>query len=167
MNNRERQRRRLLKVLTGTDDKIRKDALESLKQIHDDPHVCDECWSGRVYLDDHLLCDCTPGNVMNQIVAGLKNGVIIESTDDGEIKYLTTIKRHYAIYDHPTDFPEHWIVRGWEIREGLYEPHPDAEPILLKSLAAAHLAVKKLASAARLIDREDPDPNIAEVWAEI
>ena len=75
-----------------------------------------------------------------------------------------TVVRMYAIYDHPTDYPNHWVVRGWEVIDGLKEPQPDAEPILCEDVEEARNHVRKLLPYALLIDTKDPDPHLFEVW---
>jgi hypothetical protein len=75
-----------------------------------------------------------------------------------------TVMRCYAIYDHPTDYPNHWVVRGWEVIDGLKEPQPDAEPILCEDVEEARNHVRKLLPYALLIDTKDPDPHLFEVW---
>lgn len=71
----------------------------------------------------------------------------------------------YAIYDHPTDYPTHYVVRRWDVVEGSRLPQPDTEAILCGSLEEARQLIQKLNPGAYLVDPNDPDPNIVEVWS--
>lgn len=70
--------------------------------------------------------------------------------------------RLYAIYDHPTDHPNHWVVRRWEYHHG--HDQPDAEPILCSSIEEARQHIQKLCPDAQLFNSNHPDPHLAEVW---
>lgn len=72
--------------------------------------------------------------------------------------------RTYAIYDHPTDFPAHWVVRGWEVIRGLRLPQPDAQSIICASLEEAREVVQRLDPLAQLLTTKQLDPCIAEEW---
>jgi hypothetical protein len=43
----------------------------------------------------------------------------------------------YVIYDHPLDFPNHFVVRRWYIGMVPNKPVPDAKPMLANTLTAA------------------------------
>lgn len=65
--------------------------------------------------------------------------------------------RMVTIHDHPTDHPEHWVVRYHRI---LREGDQVGVGYLVESLEQAREHVDGMA----LIDANDPDPHIAEVW---
>lgn len=69
----------------------------------------------------------------------------------------------WVVYDHPKDFPHHFVIRRWvlDLSEGQMSAEQDA--ILCASLAEAHFALRD-AGARVMIDSRDPDPAIAEVW---
>lgn len=74
--------------------------------------------------------------------------------------YLDT----WTIYDHPTDFPEHWVVRAWRVEAGR-EPRPGHTALLAETLEEA----RSLVPIERLrLHRMEPDPHddptIAETW---
>lgn len=71
--------------------------------------------------------------------------------------------RLYAIYDHPHDFPHNWIIRGWSIYSGM--ELPDNDVICCDSLETARQTIQRIVPGATLVDRNDPDPKIAEVWS--
>lgn len=69
--------------------------------------------------------------------------------------------RMWTIYDHPTDFPEHWVVRPGRALPNRYVPAPRAWPFDTLEQCHEFLAPFHLT----LLQRGDPDePNIAEVW---
>lgn len=66
----------------------------------------------------------------------------------------------YVIYDHPRDYPEHFVVRAWSVGFGAVLPLGD--PMLTKTLDAARGHVPWHATN---IGRERyDDPVIVEVW---
>jgi hypothetical protein len=75
---------------------------------------------------------------------------------------LTEKLYNYAIYDHPTDHPDNWVVRRWEIGKGNVKP--DMEAHLFFSIESARNYIQEACPGATLIDSTDPDPHIAEVW---
>ena len=73
---------------------------------------------------------------------------------------LATNIRLYAIYDHPTDYPDNWVVRELDVGAGTVG---FGEAQLADSLEEAR---GLLPAGAELAQEGDPtDPNIAEVWA--
>jgi len=71
----------------------------------------------------------------------------------------------YALYDHPRDYPDKWIVRRWNVVEGSRYPQPETEAIVCESRKDARDHVQKLKPGAILITIDDPDPSIYEVWS--
>jgi hypothetical protein len=68
----------------------------------------------------------------------------------------------YTIYDHPSDYPDHFVVRAWAILPGLSEPQPTQEHYLAESLDEAR---SKIPPDRVCFQREDgDDPNIVETW---
>lgn len=67
----------------------------------------------------------------------------------------------YAIYDHPMDYPEHFVVRAWfAFADGLLQPDPACQ--LAETLDQARSLVPEgLTCLPRF---EWDDPKIAEVW---
>jgi hypothetical protein len=62
----------------------------------------------------------------------------------------------WVIYDHPLDYPHHFVVRRW------LNDVPDRECGLFDSLREARLHVPR--GLARLPRWENDDPKIVEVW---
>ena len=68
----------------------------------------------------------------------------------------------YVIYDHPKDYPEHYVVRRQVIRGG--QIIPDANPMLVtEDLEKIRQGMKRL-GLTRLVRRTDDDPVIVETW---
>lgn len=70
----------------------------------------------------------------------------------------------YVIYDHPTDYPDNFVVRRWIVKPGQF--FADPEPMALTyTLEAARIAIEAMAPGlARIEPHPDDDPKIAEVW---
>lgn len=69
--------------------------------------------------------------------------------------------RMWTVYDHPRDFPDHWVVRPGRALASGYVPAPRAWPF--ETLEAVHEFLGPFHLT--LIQRGDPaEPNIAEVW---
>jgi hypothetical protein len=72
------------------------------------------------------------------------------------------ILSQYVIYDHPRDYPEHFVVRRWDVVSGMPEPVPCGEAVLADSLEDARNAVPP---GFNNIGRfANDDPVILEVW---
>lgn len=68
----------------------------------------------------------------------------------------------YAIYENPADYPGWFVVRRWEVHDGVPAPVPCPNPKLAPSLEAARAAVP---SGYFNIGRmAEDDPVIVEVW---
>lgn len=69
----------------------------------------------------------------------------------------------WVIYDHPRDYPSHYVVRRWLVgREGV-QPTPDIW--LRPDLPGARAVVAACAPGAyRLEPTRGDDPVIMEVW---
>lgn len=66
----------------------------------------------------------------------------------------------WVIYDHPKDFPEHFVVRRWTIR--LHYAIPTQSYNLATSLEDARKFIP--AGLVRTLPTPDDDPVIMEVW---
>ncbi len=51
----------------------------------------------------------------------------------------SVVLTQYAIYDHPRDYPNHYVVRRWDIVEGCPVPVPDQNMKVAGSLDVARL----------------------------
>ncbi len=70
--------------------------------------------------------------------------------------------RTYVIYDHPKDYPQHFVVRAWEVVCGVPVPIPSFDCLLANSLEEAR---SRLPEGLINIGREAcDDPRIREVW---
>ena len=68
----------------------------------------------------------------------------------------------YTIYDHPTDYPEHFVVRTWLILPGEPEPQATKECSLATSLEEAQSFVPEgLVAIPRSPGDDEP---IVETW---
>jgi hypothetical protein len=73
---------------------------------------------------------------------------------------MTETILQYAIYDHPRDYPDHFVVREWRITGDQIEPAEDCW--LTQSLEDAR---KLIPSGFYCIGRwRGDDPVIVEVW---
>jgi hypothetical protein len=70
--------------------------------------------------------------------------------------------RQYVIYDHPKDLPDYWVVRGWNIYDGVVQP--DRAALLFNTAENARTWIQQECPGATLIASNDPDPHIYEVW---
>lgn len=66
----------------------------------------------------------------------------------------------YTLYNHPRDFPDHWVIRAWRVERGDPEPKPDPDVLLFET---ASLAIEWADSRGlTMLDRQpDDDPCIA------
>jgi hypothetical protein len=65
----------------------------------------------------------------------------------------------WVIYDHPSDYPNAWVVREWKIAD---EPVAMPNVIIAKSLKAARAAIPPgLFCMPRW---QGDDPAVVEVW---
>lgn len=80
--------------------------------------------------------------------------------DQGDI-----VLSFYAIYDHPKDYPDDWIIRRWDVVDGNPKPQPQGRAIVCESAEAARQRIQELRPGAILITIDDPDPAIYEVWS--
>ncbi|RYX80903.1 hypothetical protein EON83_26535 [bacterium] len=66
----------------------------------------------------------------------------------------------YVIYDHPADYPNHYVVRQFYItKEG---PHPAKAATLHDTLEAARATIPH--GMKNLGRQPDDDPILSEVW---
>ena len=66
----------------------------------------------------------------------------------------------WTIYDHPRDYPEHFVVRKWEITDGHISPCPEKYLAATLPEARAHVP----AGYYNLGRMDDDDPVIIETW---
>lgn len=66
----------------------------------------------------------------------------------------------YAIYDHPKDYPNNFVVRKWVPGCGIV--YASLKPVLAGSLEAARAALPK--GLTQLPPHPDDDPVLVEVW---
>ena len=68
----------------------------------------------------------------------------------------------YTVYDHPKDYPDHFVVRAWLIHPDNPEPQPTEECFLATSLEEARTFVPEgLISIPRSPGDDEP---IVETW---
>ncbi len=68
----------------------------------------------------------------------------------------------WTVYDHPTDYPDHYVARKWLIKSTVAEPEPTDEILLETDLAALRM---KLPPWLYCLPRQDQDdPCIIETW---
>lgn len=70
--------------------------------------------------------------------------------------------RMYTIYDHPTDYPNHFVVRGITIREG-HIIHDHIATAIVDTLREARAAIPMQYSA-RISRSPEDEPQIVETW---
>lgn len=68
----------------------------------------------------------------------------------------------YVIYDHPADYPSHYVVRAWLVRAGEPDPIPVNAVDLADTLDEARTHIP--AGLARLAPSPHDDPTILESW---
>jgi hypothetical protein len=66
-----------------------------------------------------------------------------------------------TVFDHPSDYPNHWVVRKSTIAGGILVPDPHAHLFSTLALARTHCADQGLAPVPRFAS---DDPVIVEVW---
>ncbi len=67
---------------------------------------------------------------------------------------------HYAIYKNPSDYPNHFVVRRWDINE--FGTTPCADATLTSTLEEARAYIPD--GYHRLPRMKNDDPAILEVW---
>jgi hypothetical protein len=68
----------------------------------------------------------------------------------------------YTIYDHPRDYPDHFVVRTWLVKPGKPEPEPTDEVRLTDTLEEAR---KHIPPQCVCFQRnEEDDPAVLETW---
>lgn len=70
----------------------------------------------------------------------------------------------WVIYDHPRDFPRHWVVREWRV--GIGELLFSAEHELFDDVEHARAWLQQTMPGLMLVQRagDDPDPVVFEVY---
>jgi hypothetical protein len=67
----------------------------------------------------------------------------------------------WTIYEHPRDYPRHWVAREWHVLRGHLEPVP-GEVRLADSLLTARQVIP---AGLTMIGRNpDDDSSIVETW---
>lgn len=71
---------------------------------------------------------------------------------------------HWVIYDHPADYPDHFVVRAWRIETGR-DPLPGHTAHLADTLEEARelVPIQRL-GLVRLERSPDDDATIVETW---
>lgn len=74
-----------------------------------------------------------------------------------------TVLRVYVIYDHPRDYPDHFVLRAWDVAGSVPVPIPELQTRLAATLdeARGHLPPDWLVNIGR---QPDDDVAILEVW---
>lgn len=72
------------------------------------------------------------------------------------------VMTQFVIYERPADFPNHWVVLGWDIVRGRLEPIAHGDVTLTDSLDAARAAVPP--GLHRLGPSAGDEQSIVEVW---
>lgn len=69
---------------------------------------------------------------------------------------------HYVVYNHPSDYPDHLVVRRWEITKSGPVPEKD---IFLKAGSLEELSTELYTlGLVRTKRAPDDDPAILEIW---
>lgn len=68
----------------------------------------------------------------------------------------------WTIYDHPRDYPAHYVARRWELRRGDENPHPTDDVLLAEHLDELRRLLPPGLSRFPCVDRDDP--CIVETW---
>ena len=68
----------------------------------------------------------------------------------------------YAIYDHPRDYPNHYVVRRWDIHPGVPVPIPNGNAELSETLSDARAAIPT--GFVNIGRQAGDDLVILEVW---
>jgi hypothetical protein len=66
----------------------------------------------------------------------------------------------WAIYKHPSDYPDKWVLRGHDIGPGTVDPRPDCVVANTYKGVVAHVPP----GLTRLCRLHDDDPAIYETW---
>lgn len=71
-----------------------------------------------------------------------------------------------VLYDHPLDFPNHWVLRAWTIEPGLKDPVAHPMAMLFTDLSRAHALIAREFPNMVLLHGPgaDPNPYIYEVY---
>ena len=69
----------------------------------------------------------------------------------------------WTVYDHPTDHPDVYVARRWEIGGDLEEPKPTLDAVAGDDLNVLRLCLAE-AGLTRLVRDEDDDAKIVESW---
>lgn len=83
------------------------------------------------------------------------------SDDDAALLPLRGALTMYAVYDHPSDHPDYFVVRPWDIVRGEVTPRLAAG--LFRQLEDARAWCQQF-GLVRLERQEGDDPCIVEVW---
>lgn len=70
----------------------------------------------------------------------------------------------HVIYDHPRDFPDHWVVRTWTILPGELKPSSQAQ--LFRDIERARAWIVQEYPGVALVQGHgvDPDRVVFEVY---
>lgn len=68
----------------------------------------------------------------------------------------------WVVYDHPTDFPDHFVARRWEV---LRQEHPTDDVLTADTLEALRFTIEREKfCTVQLARSPGDDPKIVEVW---
>lgn len=67
----------------------------------------------------------------------------------------------WTVYDHPSDYPEHYVARQYTI--GIAGAHPTNRVMASESLDAIRVAMTNTGLVC-ITRSENDDPTIVEVW---
>lgn len=68
----------------------------------------------------------------------------------------------FTVYDHPKDFPDHFVCRRFDIVDGDVKPTGDF--IKRKTLAGIRKVMNNMNNLTPIPRSEEDDPNIIETW---
>lgn len=66
----------------------------------------------------------------------------------------------YTIYDHPRDYPNHWVVRRFRIASGCFIPEQECQ--IADSLEQARRLIPS--GLTRFERSPDDSPEVVETW---
>jgi hypothetical protein len=68
----------------------------------------------------------------------------------------------WVIYDHPADYPDHYVVRRWAVVRG--ESHPDPICQMAPDVESARLLIPRRMWNLGRYEYESDDRAVMEVW---
>ena len=81
-------RRKRLREIRKRIQKLPKAQREQfLKNVRDNPHVCNVCCTGEAYFEGRLVCYCWPAEEMQAYERELNDGSIVLEREEAGIRY--------------------------------------------------------------------------------